>query len=144
MHENCNPDNCPVNARVEVLKNEFDRYRDSSSKTHLQIFERVGALEQEKAATSERLSGIDEKLCGMSESVEEIKRDSAAALLEITKLAAKVNKVDSIGGDVEKLKEKPGKRWDGMVDKLIWGIVGVLAGAAGSALLQLLKMGIGA
>ena len=144
MHDNCNPDNCPVNARVEVLKNEYDRYRDNSSKTHLQIFERVGALEQEKAATSERLSGIDEKLCGIAESVEEIKRDSAASRLEITKLAAKANKVDSIGGDVEKLKEKPGKRWDGMVDKLIWGIIGVLAGAAGSALLQLLKMGIGA
>lgn len=144
MHDNCNPDNCPVNARVEVLKNEFDRYRDSSSKTHLQIFERVGALEQEKAATGERLSGIDEKLGGISESVEEIKQDSAATRLEIAKLTAKANEVDSIGGDVKKLKEKPGKRWDGMVDKLIWGVIGVLAGAAGSALLQLLKMGIGA
>lgn len=144
MHDNCNPDNCPVNARVDQIEKEFDRYRDTSSKTHLQIFKRVGTLEQEKAATGEHLSSIDEKLCGISENVEEIKQDSAAARLEITKLAEKANKVESIGGDVEKLKEKPGKRWDGMVDKLIWGVIGVLAGAAGSALLQLLKMGIGA
>lgn len=143
MHDNCNPDNCPVNARVEALKNEFDRYRDNSSKTHLQIFDRVGVLEQEKTATGERLSGIGEKLCGIAESVEEIKQDSAAARLEITKLSEKANKVDRIDGDVEKLKEKPGKRWDGMIDKLIWGIIGVIAGAAGSALLQLLKMGLG-
>lgn len=28
MHENCNPNDCPVSARVDAMKEKFDRYRD--------------------------------------------------------------------------------------------------------------------
>lgn len=34
MPETCNPKECPVSARVDRMEKEFDRYRDSSSKTH--------------------------------------------------------------------------------------------------------------
>ena len=50
MHEACNPSGCPVSARVDALKDEFDRCRGNSSKTHEQMFSRIGALEQNKAA----------------------------------------------------------------------------------------------
>lgn len=36
------------------------------------------------------------------------------------------NKFDSLQEDVESLKEKPSKRWDSLVDKVIWGVVGAL------------------
>ena len=32
----------------------------------------------------------------------------------------------SLQEDVEGLKEKPAKRWDSIVDKAIWGVVGAL------------------
>ena len=32
--------------------------------------------------------------------------------------------VTTLTREVEDLKEKPGKRWDAIVDKIIWGIVG--------------------
>lgn len=62
MPDNCNPDNCPVGARVEGLEKEFDRYRSASSETHRQMFERIGALEQSGAAVGAKLDGMDDKL----------------------------------------------------------------------------------
>ena len=41
--------------------------------------------------------------------------------------------VKEIKGDVKALAEKPGKRWDGIVDKLIWA---VLAAGLGFLLAQ--------
>ena len=60
MSDNCS--DCPVNARVESLEKEFDRYRDGSSKTHKEMFERLNALEQDKTALATRLEGMDAKL----------------------------------------------------------------------------------
>lgn len=60
MSDNCN--DCPVNARVDSLEKEFDRYRDGSSKTHREMFERLSALEQARTALETRLEGMDGKL----------------------------------------------------------------------------------
>ena len=89
MQENCNPNDCPVSARVEALKDEFDRYRGSSSETHRQMFGRIGALEQGGAALRAKLDSIEEKL-------------------------------DELNAAVKVLADKPAKRWDGLVDKLVY------------------------
>ena len=60
MNENC--ENCPVNARVDSLVKEFDRYRDGSGKTHKEMFERLSALEQARASMETMLEGMDAKL----------------------------------------------------------------------------------
>lgn len=60
MSENCG--DCLVNARVDSLEKEFDRYRDGSTKTHKEMFERLNALEQDKTALATRLEGMDAKL----------------------------------------------------------------------------------
>ena len=62
MHDNCNPSDCPVSARVDALEREFDRYRGNSSDTHRQMFDRIGALEQSGATLKAKLDGMDEKL----------------------------------------------------------------------------------
>ena len=53
MHDNCNPSDCPVSARVDALEREFDRYRGNSSDTHRQMFDRIGALEQSGATPNQ-------------------------------------------------------------------------------------------
>ena len=58
MPETCNPKDCPVSARVEALKEEFNTYRANSSNTHRQMFERIGALEQNRAALNEKLDSM--------------------------------------------------------------------------------------
>lgn len=60
LSENCS--DCLVNARVDSLEKEFDRYRDGSTKTHKEMFERLNALEQDKTALTTRLEGMDAKL----------------------------------------------------------------------------------
>jgi len=62
MNDNCNPNDCPVNTRVDSLEKEFDRYRDASSKTHKEMFDRISDLEQSRAALEIRLEGMDTKL----------------------------------------------------------------------------------
>ena len=32
--------------------------------------------------------------------------------------------VSALSSEVEELKEKPAKRWDGLVDKIIWAVAG--------------------
>lgn len=60
MPDNCN--DCPVSARVDGLEKEFDRYRDASSKTHKEMFDRLNSLEQTKSVIQTRLDSIDAKL----------------------------------------------------------------------------------
>lgn len=79
----------------------------SKSNTH-----RLDALEQtsqvlNKLATSVEVMAAELKRQGSD--VEEIKRD-----------------VTNIGGKVHAMEVKPGKRWEGIVDKLIWGVVGAV------------------
>lgn len=62
MPDNCTPNDCPVNVRVDRIEKEFDRYRDSSGKTHQEMFQRLNALEQSNTATQTKLDAIDGKL----------------------------------------------------------------------------------
>ena len=38
--------------------------------------------------------------------------------------------VSTLTGEVEEMKEKPGKRWEGLVDKIIWAVAAALIGFA--------------
>lgn len=89
MNDNCNHNDCPVNARVDALEREFDRYRGNSTGTHRQMFDRIGALEQSGATLKAKLDDMDAKL-------------------------------DEVAETVSTLARKSGKRWDGLVDKLIY------------------------
>lgn len=62
MYDNCNPDNCPVNARVDRMEKEFDRYQENSRKTHEEIFKRLNKVESDGAVTQSKLDTMDEKL----------------------------------------------------------------------------------
>lgn len=34
--------------------------------------------------------------------------------------------IDTLSDEVEEIKEKPGKRWDALVDKIIWAVAGAI------------------
>lgn len=34
--------------------------------------------------------------------------------------------VTTLTSEVEEMKDKPGKRWDALIDKIIWGIAGAI------------------
>ena len=72
MPEVCSPKDCPVSARVDALKEEFNTYRANSSNTHRQMFERIGALEQNRAALNEKLDSMDKKLDELTAAAKEL------------------------------------------------------------------------
>lgn len=50
------------------------------------------------------------------------------------------NDVTALDKKVEAIEQKPAKRWDGMVEKVIYGIVGSLITALGAGLIYLLTV----
>ena len=48
--------------------------------------------------------------------------------------------VTALGQKVDAIEKKPAKRWDGMVEKVIYGIVGCLVTALGTGLIYLLTV----
>ena len=46
-----------------------------------------------------------------------------------TSVAVMVEKVDGIDAKVSAIEQKPGKRWDGIVDKLLWLVIGAAIAA---------------
>lgn len=62
MPDNCNPKDCPVAAKVESMQSEFNRYRENSSATHEQMFDRLRSLEASNAVQDQAFITINEKL----------------------------------------------------------------------------------
>lgn len=93
MHDNCDPNGCPVNARVDALESRFDRFENDAKSFHEKIDDRVSSQETLAAVQKEKL--------------EELKSGQGTIL----------EKLDALIG-------KPGKRWEGLVDKALWLVVG--------------------
>ena len=104
MPEACNPKDCPVSARVDALRDEFNTYRNGSSATHKEMFKRIGDLEKAESAQEKHFEAVNEKL-------------------------------DKLIEWQENQREKPARRWDGIVEKAIWAVcaavIAFLLGKAG-------------
>lgn len=90
------PRDCPLVPRVEAL----EKANEQHSRTHREIFKRLGDTETDTAVQQKHMENIDKSL-------EEIK-DGQKSILQ----------------KVESLEAKPGKRWDGLVDKLLFTAAG--------------------
>lgn len=83
--DNCNPNNCPLEPRVEAL----EVANSQKSDTHREIFRRLNEVERKSAVQEAQYKTIGTKL-------------------------------DELTDMVKDLSGKAGKRWDGLVDKLIY------------------------
>lgn len=78
---------------------------------------------QEVLDRSIRNEGRIKKLEGETETL----RKLAISVEVMAEQMKNINKnFKSLTNDVEELKEKPGKRWDSLVNNLIWGVAGAL------------------
>lgn len=62
MHDNCDPNGCPVNARVDALEGRFNRFETEAKAFHEKIDDRVSSQETLAAVQKEKLESIDGKL----------------------------------------------------------------------------------
>ena len=96
----------------------------SKSNTH-----RIDALEKtqevlNKLATAVEVMATEQK--HQTTAMQEIKAD-------VAKLDAKV----------ETIEQKPGKRWDGIVEKFVAGLVGAVAAIVVAGIIYLIRAGVG-
>ena len=80
---------------------------------------------QETTDRSLRNEGRIKKLEGESSVLHQL-ATSVAVMAEQMKTMNK--SVSALADEVEDLKEKPGKRWDSLVDKIIWAVAAALLG----------------
>lgn len=86
------------------------------------------ALEhQETKDRSIRNEGRIKKLEGEHEVLQQLATSVAVMAEQIKTMNTSVN---TLNVKVDKLEEKPAKRWDGLVDKIIWAVVAAFIGYA--------------
>ena len=85
-------------------------------------------VKQEERITS-ALKRIDEQT-KLTESIHELATSVKVLTVEQKSMMEKIDstnkKIESVSNDVEELKQKPAKRWDGVVTVIISGIIGGL------------------
>lgn len=86
---------------------------------------KVAALEQREKSNTHRIDKLEER----QDNLERLTDSIAVIANEQEHIKSDVTEIKT---NVKTLTEKPGKRWDAVVDKIIWAIVGgVLAFALG-------------
>lgn len=85
-------------------------------------------LEHEKRLTAveERSKSNTKRIDKLEESTEAINRLATSMEVMAERQEQVVDSVDKLDGKVTALEQKPAKRWDGIVDKLIWAVLGAL------------------
>ena len=101
---------------------------------------KLAETEARSKSNTHRLDIIEEdfdalnKLASAIEVMENEQKHQGEAVAEIK------NDVTALGTKVDAIEKKPGKRWDGMVDKFLYGMVGALATALAAGLIYLLTV----
>ena len=84
--------------------------------------------EQRLTAVEERSKSNSHRLDKLEESNEVISRLATSMEVMANKQEQVADTVDTLDGKVTALERKPGKRWDGFVEKLIWAIAAAIVG----------------
>ena len=101
---------------------------------------KLAETEARSKSNTHRLDKIEEdfdalnKLASAMEVMANEQKHQGEAVAEIK------NDVTALGTKVDAIEKKPGKRWDGMVDKFLYGLVGALATALAAGLIYLLTV----
>ena len=80
--------------------------------------QRLTAVEERSKSNSHRLDKSNEVISRLATSME----------VMANKQEQVADTVDKLDGKVTALERKPGKRWDGFVEKLIWAIAAAIVG----------------
>lgn len=86
----------------------------------LEFAEKLVELDQRSKSNTHRLEAVEKN----QEALNQI-ATSVAVMAEQQKNISK--KVDNIDNKVDAIESKPAKRWESIVDKLIWLVVGAFA-----------------
>ena len=101
--------------KAQMLEKQMDKYMTEAHGTHSEMFRRIIALEKSDAARNEQYNSIIEKLNTLQ----------ADFTKQFGQLQTEFNKALI---NIAELKEKPAKRWENIVDKVIWLAIAAMLG----------------
>lgn len=84
--------------------------------------------EQRLTAVEERSKSNTKRLDKLEESTEAISRLATSMEVMAERQEQVADTVDKLDGKVTAMEQKPAKRWDSLVDKIIWAIVAAIIG----------------
>lgn len=97
---------------------------------------KVAALEQRCKSNGHRIENLEkdhEAMHRMAGALEVMANEQKHQTEAIAGVKEDVGRLES---KVDVLEQKPAKRWDGIVDKLIWAVAGAVVAAVMAGLLQ--------
>lgn len=103
-----------------------------------EVTERLIETEQRSKSNTKRLDEHTEQI----KTFTDIATSVQVMATEMSHQSASINDIKKNVGElstkVDTLEQKPAKRWEGAVDKIIYGIIGALVAAAVGAVIKLL------
>ena len=101
---------------------------------------RLVETEARSKSNTHRLDEMDEKVDTLNRLATAVEVMATEQKHQTETMAEIKTDVTALGTKVDAIEKKPGKKWDGMVEKLFYGVLGVLAAALGAGLIHLLTM----
>lgn len=101
---------------------------------------RLTRVEERSKSNTHRLDDVEGKVDTLQRLTTAVEVMATEQRHQTETMAEIKEDVTALGTKVDAIEKKPGKRWDGMVEKLFYGVLGVLAAALGAGLIHLLTM----
>lgn len=108
--------------------------------TEQEMAVKLAEVDARSKSNTHRLNEIDEKVDTLNRLTTAVEVMAAEQKHQTETMTEIKTDVAALGQKVDAIEKKPGKRWDGMVDKFIYGIVGALATALAGGLIYLLAV----
>ena len=105
---------------------------------------KLAEVDARSRSNTHRLDEVEEKVDTLNRLTTAVEVMAAEQKHQTETMSEIKTDVAALGQKVDAIEKKPGKKWDGMVEKLFYGVLGVLAAALGYGLIHLLTMGAGA
>ena len=101
---------------------------------------KLAEVDARSKSNTHRLDEMDEKVDTLNRLATAVEVMATEQRHQTETMAEIKDDVTALGTKVDAIEKKPAKRWDGMVDKVLYGLVGAIVTAMGAGLVYLLTL----
>ena len=103
---------------------------------------RLTRVEERSKSNTHRLDDVEKKVDTLQRLTTAVEVMATEQRHQTETMAEIKEDVTALGTKVDAIEKKPGEKWDGMVDKFLYGLVGALAAALAGGLFHLLTVAV--
>ena len=101
---------------------------------------KLAEVDARSKSNTHRLNDVEEKVDTLQRLTTAVEVMATEQRHQTETMAEIKEDVTALGTKVDAIEKKPAKRWDGMVDKVLYGLVGAIVTAMGAGLVYLLTL----